>query len=175
MFVVQTTSISGWQDVHKCREVDEAQEYIRKLVHQEKIRAENYRILKPIMHCKTRIEFILDSPEEKTDEDENEKVIWAKNQASKKYNDEELKLLYFERSCELKRWAKTSDFPDPDRKYPPWHTYQNYIGSKSNILDMIVHELKLNKDQVPAKYQKIIDQYYPHRSAEHVIKRLNEG
>lgn len=175
MFVVQTTSISGWQDAYKCREVAEAQEYVKKTVHQEKISAENYRIIKPIMHCKTKIEFIFDSPEEKSEEktEEDEKVVWAKNQVSKKYNDEELKLLYFERSCELKRWAKTSDFPDPDRKYPPWHTYQNYIGSKSNILDMIVHEL--NKEQVSVKYQKIIDQYFTHGNAEHVIKRLNEG
>ena len=175
MFVVQTTSISGWQDAWKCKEITEAQEYISELVQKDKISAENYRIIKPIMHCKTRIDFIFDSPEEKPEEKINkeEKVIWAKNQTPKRYNDEELKLLYFERSCELRHWAKTSDFLSADEKYPPWHTYQNYIGSKSNILDMIVHEL--NKDQVPAKYQKIIDQYYPRRSAEYVIKKLNEG
>ena len=73
------------------------------------------------------------------------------------YTEEKLKLLYFKRSCELMRWAKSTDFFD-EEGYPTWTTFNNYLGNISNVKDLVVRELK--KEPVPRVYRELIDKYF---------------
>lgn len=113
----------------------------------------------------------------------NKKEIAQKPKKSKKINrapknltEDDLKLLFFERSCELKRWAKTLDFENNVNrdKYPCWATFNQHIGSIGNIIDMIFFELK--KEPVSLRYQELINKYFGEDLAGIcVIKKLAAG
>lgn len=201
MLIVQRNEIIGdndikhWYDAKECKTRPDAKEYIEKRVHEYGDPAGMYRIIMILVHCQSKIEFIDDVPVSENTENklksesfkEAVKQLKAKEEEKSKpktkksrqtYSDEELKLLYFERSCELGHWAKTAEFDDVDRnKYPTWFTYQNRMGSKSNIIDMICFDLR--KEKLPPGYREIIDQYFTSGKERHsgvyVIKKLTVG
>lgn len=175
MILVQRREDNKWIDEKECSKKVKAQEYIKGQV-LKGYRGEDYRIVMKLAHCETEVKFIDDIPLEEIKEPGKEKPELKPDITNKIYTDEELKLLYFERSCELGYWAKTNDF-DAERnkdKYPSWFSFHYRLGSKSNVIDMIVHELK--KEPVPEKYQEIIDKHYgPNHTGVYVIKKLADG
>ncbi|MCG8514533.1 MAG: hypothetical protein MI740_10355 [Halanaerobiales bacterium] len=188
MLVIQKKDFDNWLDIDECENVIQAKKYIKNIVETEGEKAENYRVIMPILRCVTTIEFISDMPKEEKEAEETEKKESKpeKTDESPKprkpgftqvYTDEQLKLLYFERSCQLNRWARTRDFSaSAGDKFPTWATFRSRLGSISNVKDMVAHELR--KDPISLKYREIIDQYYTNGKERHtgvyVIKRLNE-
>src|SRR5690554_2743148 len=88
-----------WVDVYSCKTEEEAKEYIQKKVQMGRP-AEEFRIITGFIKCQTKVVFI--SETEKSAQFIETKSTPKRNS----YTEEELKLLYFKRSCELMRWAK---------------------------------------------------------------------
>lgn len=167
-----STDLCLWVDVYNCKTEEEAKEYIQKKVQMGRP-AEEFRIITGFIKCKTKAVFI--SETEKLNKDDNPivntetgtlpveiKFIKTPDDTKstpkrKGYTEEELKLLYFKRSCELTRWAKSTDFFDAEG-YPTWTTFNNYLGNITNVKDLVVRELK--KDPVPRAYRELIDKYF---------------
>ena len=161
-----------WTDVYSCKTEEEAKEYIQKKVQMGRP-AEEFRIITGFINCQTKAVFI--SETEKLNKDDNHiintetgtfpvEIEFVKTPDDtkstpkrKNYTEEDLKLLYFKRSCELMRWAKSTDFSDA-KGYPTWTTFNNYLGNISNVKDLVVRELK--KDPVPRAYRELIDKYF---------------
>ena len=161
-----------WADVYSCKTEEEAKEYIQKKMQMGRP-AEEFRIITGFITCQTKAVFI--SETEKLNKDDNPivntetgtlpveiKFIKTPDDTKstpkrKSYTEEELKLLYFKRSCELMRWAKSTDFFDT-KEYPTWTTFNNYLGNITNVKDLVVRELK--KEPVPRAYRELIDKYF---------------
>ena len=170
-----------WVDVYSCKTEEEAKEYIQKKVQMGRP-AEEFRIITGFIKCKTKAVFINETEKsaqfietKKPNKDDNPiintetgtlpvEIKFIKTHDDTKstpkrkgYPEEELKLLYFKRSCELTRWAKSTDFFDAEG-YPTWTTFNNYLGNISNVKDLVVRELK--KDPVPWAYRELIDKHF---------------
>lgn len=161
-----------WVDVYSCKTEEEAKEYIQKKAQMGRP-AEEFRIITGFIKCQTKVVFI--SETEKLNKDDSPTVNTEtgtfpveiefvktpddtkSTPKRKSYTEEDLKLLYFKRSCELMRWAKSTDFFDAEG-YPTWTTFNNYLGNITNVKDLVVRELK--KEPVPRVYREIIDKYF---------------
>lgn len=161
-----------WVDVYSCKTEEEAKEYIQKEVQMGRP-AEDFRIITGFIKCQTKVVFINET--EKLNKDNSHIIntetgtfpaeiefVKAPDDTKstpkrKNYTEEDLKLLYFKRSCELMRWAKSTDFFDA-KGYPTWTTFNNYLGNITNVKDLVVRELK--KEPVPRVYRELIDKYF---------------
>lgn len=161
-----------WVDVYSCKTEEEAKEYIQKKAQMGRP-AEEFRIITGFIKCQTKVVFI--SETEKLNKDDSPTVNTEtgtfpveiefvktpddtkSTPKRKSYTEEDLKLLYFKRSCELMRWAKSTDFFDAEG-YPTWTTFNNYLGNITNVKDLVVRELK--KEPVPRVYRELIDKYF---------------
>lgn len=139
-----------WVDVYSCKTEEEAKEYIQKKAQMGRS-AEEFRVITGFIKCQTKVVFINET-------EKSAQFIETENTPKRKsYTEEDLKFLYFKRSCELMRWAKSTDFFDT-KEYPTWTTFNNYLGNITNVKDLVVRELK--KEPVPRAYRELIDKYF---------------
>lgn len=162
--IVQERNETNWMDAYICESKEDAKKYIEKQI-QEGKRGEDFRIITNLIECRTEVVFLEKSQSPKIEE----------TKKAKGFSEEELKLAFFRLSCELGRWAKTTDFKDADRnKYPTWNTFRGNLGSIGNVINLVCFELK--REEMKTEYRELINKHFrPEITGRQVIEKLTAG
>lgn len=162
--IVQERNKTNWMDAYICESKEDAKKYIKKQI-QEGKRAEDFRIITNLIECRTEVVFLEKSQPPKIKE----------TKKAKGFSEEELKLAFFRLSCELGRWAKTTDFNDADRsRYPSWMPYRQNFGGITNVTNLVCFELK--REELKPEYRALINEYFGKEvSGQQVIEKLTAG
>ena len=131
--------ITAWSDVAEVKNLEQAERYIREAMRKDHIPASEFRVIKKIAHLEVDIKLVK--------EEEPRNINWNKA------TDDELLMLYLEKSVEKGRFLKTKDF-DEDDSLPPYTTYYSRFGGITNIQDKVGTMIDQDHPQVHGLIQR---------------------